>query len=240
MSRVALQRAYVLHRRAYRETSFLVDILTPEYGRLTLVARGVRKSRSAAQGLLQSFVPLQVSWSGQGELMTLTSVEADGEALRLKGDCLFAGLYLNELMTYLLQKWDAQPELFRAYEQAITALQSDVLEEKTLRIFEKYLLEQLGYGVLSNMDIQLLSSLVPEQYYSFVPDQGFVLSEHGNLLQANVSLFLGKSLLAIAREDWDADDALHNAKRLHRMMLMPLLGSRPIFSRLLFTQPLGE
>ncbi len=239
MKRVLLSPACVLHRRPYRETSFLVDILTPEYGRLTLIAKGIRKAKSNLQGLLQPFTPLLVSWTGKGELMTLTHVETIGEVKRLQGDCLFAGFYLNELMMCLLQKWDAQPGIFSAYEKAIVELQTSELQEKTLRSFEKYLLEELGYGLLPKSDNSLHNTFSPDKHYRFVPEQGFVVSELGDLASAKSYIFSGKSLLAIAKEDWQ-EESLQDAKRLTRFLLAPLLGARPIFSRQLFMQPSEE
>ncbi|HZX72549.1 MAG TPA: recombination protein O N-terminal domain-containing protein, partial [Rhodanobacter sp.] len=44
--RIEQQPAYVLHARAYRETSLLLECLTREHGRLGVVARGVRGERS--------------------------------------------------------------------------------------------------------------------------------------------------------------------------------------------------
>src|SRR4051812_48805305 len=107
MKPVLLQPAYVLHRRDYRESSFLVELFALEYGRLTVIARGARKAKSLLPGLLQPFIPLLVSWSGKTELLTLTHAEAHGEIKNLHGDCLFAGFYLNELLMCLLQKWDS-------------------------------------------------------------------------------------------------------------------------------------
>lgn len=236
MKRVLLQPAYVLHRRSYRETSFLVDVFTPDHGRLTVIANGARKARSVTPGLLQAFVPLLVSWSGKNELMTLTHVEPNGEARRLQGECLFAGFYLNELIMCLLQKWDAHPGLFRAYEHAVAALQSPALEQKTLRSFEKYLLEELGYGLLPKTDISLHNTFSPDKYYRFILEHGFVVSELDGQTQTGSNVFAGKSLLAIAREDWQDDTVLQDAKRLTRFVLAPLLGARPIHSRRLFMQ----
>lgn len=237
MKRVLLQPAYVLHRRLYRETSFLVELFTFEHGRLTVIARGARKLRSSSAGLLQAFVPLLISFSGKGELMTLTQVEANGEAIHLQGECLFAGLYLNELLMCLLEKWDAHPALFQDYSNTLAALQSETLNQKTLRIFEKKLLEELGYGVLPKSDMALQNRIVAEKYYRFVPEQGFVISELGDAAQAKASIFSGKSLLAIAKEEWSDTEALQDAKRLTRIILAPLLGVRPLYSRQLFLQP---
>lgn len=237
MKRILLQPAYVLHRRLYRETSFLVELFTLEHGRVTIIARGVRKPRSAAQGLLQPFIPLLVSFAGNGELMTLAHIEANGEAKRLQGECLFAGFYLNELLMCLLQKWDAHAGLYQRYEATLSALQTDKLDQKTLRLFEKKLLEELGYGVLSRAD---QTNLVTEKHYRFVPEIGFVVSELGDPSQSKSSIFSGKSLLAIAKEEWHDEESLQDAKRLNRLLLAPLLGARPVYSRQLFQEVKNE
>jgi len=243
MKRITLQPAYVLHRRVYRETSFLVELFTPEHGRLTVIARGVRKPRSSSPGLLQPFVPLLVSWAGKGELMTLSHVEANGVMKHLQGECLFAGFYLNELLMCLLQKWDAHPGLYSAYEKAISALQTTILEQKTLRSFEKYMLEELGYGLLPKSDVSLHNAFSSDKFYRFIPEHGFVLC--GETVDAGNStnkgnIFSGKNLIAIAKEDWQDEACLFDAKRLMRFVLAPLLGARPIYSRQLFMQLEGE
>lgn len=236
MKQVHLQPAYVLHRRAYRESSFLVELFTPEYGRLTVIAKGVRKRGSSSPGLLQPFAPLLVSWCGKSELMTLTHVEASTTIVSLQGDCLFAGFYLNELVMYLLQKWDAHPNLFTLYAKALIALQEGILEQKILRTFEKDLLHELGYGLLAKLDGPPEHRFVPEKYYRFTPEQGFVLVDH-DLTLNGANIFSGKSLIAIAAEDWQVENSLQDAKRLTRCVLMPLLGSHQIYSRQLFIQP---
>lgn len=239
MRRVSLQPAYVLHRRSYRETSFLVELFTPDYGRLTLTAKGARRHKSTAQGLLQPFTPLMVSWAGKGELMTLVGADAYGEVRHLKGDSLFAGFYLNELLMGLLERWDAHPALFKTYDQALMALQAVPLDQHALRTFEKSLLEELGYGLLFKDDMVPPESYREDKYYRFVPDQGFVISELGEDAKEKSTLFSGKNLLAIAREDWQDEDCMRDAKRLTRFVLAPLLGNRQIHSRKLFVQP-GE
>ena len=67
--RVALEPAWVLHRRPYRDTSELVDLVTHHHGRIAAVARGSRSGRRRVP--LEPFQPLHASWSGRGELVTL-------------------------------------------------------------------------------------------------------------------------------------------------------------------------
>lgn len=233
--RLVLQPAYVLHRRAYRETSFLIELFTLELGRVSVVAKGVRKV-NALQGLLQPFVPLFISASGKGELLNLSHAELNGEILRLQGEHLFAGFYLNELLISLLQKWDAHPTLYDMYARTLFNFQSQSLE-RSLRAFEKLLLEELGYGFLFKTDIFLQNTFCVEKYYRFIPEHGFVLTEaqsHTDIMGTN--LFLGKNLLAIAQEEWH-QESLRDAKRLIRVVLAPLLGARMLHSRRLFLQP---
>lgn len=233
--RILLQPAYVLHRRSYRETSYLVELLTQDHGRLTVVARGGGK-RSSAAGLLQPFIPLLVSFAGKGELMSLAEVEANGVMKHLHGECLFAGFYLNELLMCLLQKWDAHASLYSLYDNTLAALQADKLEEKTLRSFEKKLLEELGYGFLPKYHPSLHNTFAPDKSYRFIPEHGFVPCDEAQ--QANTgNIFSGKNLLALAREDWQNEECLFDAKRLTRFVLAPLLGERPLYSRRLFIQP---
>lgn len=74
-SAVYLQPAFILQQRKYRESSLIIDVLTRDFGRISLLAKGVRKTKSKTAGLLQPFIPLLISYVGHTELKTLTGVE---------------------------------------------------------------------------------------------------------------------------------------------------------------------
>jgi DNA repair protein RecO (recombination protein O) len=74
-SAVYLQAAFILQQRKYRETSLIIDALTRDFGRVSLLAKGVRKAKSKTAGMLQPFIPLNLSYAGKSELKTLTDVE---------------------------------------------------------------------------------------------------------------------------------------------------------------------
>ena len=69
------QQVYVLHTYPFKETSLIVEIFSKEFGRVSLVAKGARRPKSALRGMLQSFQALEASWSGIGELKTLHGIE---------------------------------------------------------------------------------------------------------------------------------------------------------------------
>jgi DNA repair protein RecO (recombination protein O) len=56
---VYLQPAFILQHRKYRETSLIIDVLTRDFGRLSLVAKGVKKSKSKTAGVLQPFISVR-------------------------------------------------------------------------------------------------------------------------------------------------------------------------------------
>jgi DNA repair protein RecO (recombination protein O) len=146
---IRLQPAYVLHRREYRDTSLIVELLTPDHGRLSAVARGARRAsgRRPGQGaLLQPFLALLVSLSGGSELKTLTSIESQEIRPQLQGETLYSALYVNELVMRLLHRDDPHPEVFESYRLALSQLAGGQATDLVLRRFEFSLLEELGYG----------------------------------------------------------------------------------------------
>lgn len=116
------QRAFVLHSRPWSETSLMLDVFTEESGRVRLVAKGARSKRSNLKGALQPFTPLLVRFGGRGEVKTLRSAEAVSLALPLSGITLYSGLYVNELISRVLEHETRFSELFFDYLHCIQAL----------------------------------------------------------------------------------------------------------------------
>lgn len=224
-----LQPGYLLHQRAYRDTSLLLEVFTPEHGRFGLVARGARAPKSRNRGLLQLFQPLLLSWIGRAELGTLTGVESNGAAPRLLGATLYSGFYLNELMMRLLQRLDPHPELFMAYADALQGLQHAT--ERPLRLFEKRLLETLGYGLLLDHVADSGEPVEADALYRYELETGPVAvvqaPAHGLCLH-------GSSLLSLAADQLQDAQSLSECKRLMRAALGLYLGERKLKTREVF------
>lgn len=126
MKVVNTQIAYLLHKRAYRETSSILEVLTKDYGRVSLMARGCRGARSKIAGNLLLFTPLVISWQGKGSLPYLKSVErADLKAPALKNKALLSAMYINELLMYLLHKNDVHEAVFEHYHHCLYCLEDE-------------------------------------------------------------------------------------------------------------------
>jgi DNA repair protein RecO (recombination protein O) len=229
----------VLHSRHYRDTSALLEVLTPEHGRLSLVARGARRSVRGRSGaaILQPFIPLLLSFSGRSELKTLTASEVAGEVQVLRGDRLFSGLYLNELLLRLLHRNDAHPGLFVAYGEAVAALASRESMDDILRRFEFNLLEELGYGFDLRVDGHSGEDVSESRWYHY--QQEFGLVQQHAATDPDQPVFAGGDLLAIAAGE-HSDSTRLAAKRLLRQALAGHLGAKPLKSRELFRRPGGH
>jgi DNA repair protein RecO (recombination protein O) len=226
--RVEFEPAYILHTRPYRETSLILEVFTPGYGRIGLVARGARRPKSPLRGILNSFQPLRLSWIGRGELATLAQAEQGGQSKQLRGDAVMAGFYVHELLIKLLQRHDPHPQLFGHYATLLANLADGYPVEKLLRTFELELLREIGYALSLDVDAHRHEPLQADQLYLFRPDQGAVPIEHQN---GEDLLFSGAELLAIGKLQLDDPVCLRNAKRLLRHVLDFHLGGKLLETR---------
>ncbi len=239
--RHSLQPAYVLHLQPYRESSALLNLFTRDQGRVAIVARGVRRSRSSSRVLLQAFTPLLVSWSSRGELGTLTGVERGSALSPLAGQALISGLYLNELVMRLTHRFDPHPELFACYAQAIGSLAgvsagAGTAIEDGLRQFEKHLLQELGYGLLLERDARSAQLVRPEALYRYHIQHGPVLHQPGQGQDGDSQgvPVHGRTLLALLNGSALGEQERAEAKRLMRAEIDSHLGGRPLASRRMF------
>jgi DNA repair protein RecO (recombination protein O) len=216
--RVSLEPAYILHHREYRDTSRILDVFSARHGRLTLFARGARGPKSRLAPLLMPFRPLFVSWTGRGEAAQLSAAEPDGEALPLAQKHLMPAFYLNELIISLTTRHDPQPQLFADYARTLRRLCVEAQPDAALRVFEKRLLECIGYGL--EFDVQ------PEAHYQYRPAQGMY-----EVREDAPGAYAGRALLALREESLDDAQTLDVARRLLRQALDHCLEGRELRTR---------
>jgi DNA repair protein RecO (recombination protein O) len=223
---------FVLHRRSYRETSYLTDLFTLELGKVSAVARGVRGNKGDKKSLLQSFQLLLLSVSGKHELRNLNQLESAGSMMKLVGHQLFSAMYLNELLNRLLPKEVPHPELFHAYQQSLKWLTSGGDIEPCLRQFELLLLEDMGYGIDLTQEYENSQTVEADVDYCLVLESGMRRIDDS---AQGTNRFSGEALLQVSNNVW-TPNSLQCAKRITRMALSPLLGHKPLKSRELFQQ----
>lgn len=262
MQQLPPQPAYILHSRPFRDSSLILELLTPDYGRIACIAKGARRDKQRRQRALQPFSPLLVTLLGRHDLKTLGPLESAGQPLWLKGRAVYAGLYANELLVRVLPEGESLLSVFAAYQRllqvlaAVSGERSDELEVP-LRQFELQLLQalgscpELGYSPVENGAVRAGA------VYRLTPEDGFVPVVVPAGQAPGSGDFYGAQLLELAQLlEADADvvesakvegintgealvfraETLTAAKRLTRKLLQPLLGNRPLKSRELFRQ----
>jgi DNA repair protein RecO (recombination protein O) len=228
--RISGESAYVLHARAWRETSLLVEVLAQEQGRLGLIARGVQgPKRHVLRAALQPMQHIRLDAVLRGELAQLRSAEALDAAPVLQGDASLAAFYVNELVLRLAPRGDPLPELYAAYGELRTGLAGDAPIAWTLRRFERDLLEALGFGLALDEDADG-APIDPAARYRLEPEFGArrVRIDRGQGDRDTAAT--GRALLALAADTQPDADDLASLRRAMRAVLAHHLGPKGLKS----------
>jgi DNA repair protein RecO (recombination protein O) len=243
-------RGYVLHSYPYRETSLILQAWTEKSGRFAVVAKGARRPRSAARGVLVPFQPLALTWFGRGEVKTLKTAEPAGAALPLAGASLLSAFYLNELLLKLIHRDDPHERLWAAYDEAVSALRERSRRaagvpglvaaepgvgepraiEPVLRRFELAMLRELGYAVELGRDAAGGAAIDPEREYWYVVERGPVPAD-GTAERADAVKLSGLTLVHLDRGRFDDARTATEAKSLMRMLIHHCLNGQELSTR---------
>lgn len=238
--------AFVLHQRAYRETSTIVDFFSGQYGHVRAVCRGVKghgKAAARLRSIVQPFSELTVSWYGKTELKTVRQVEPLSPAKQMNQKQLYAGLYMNELTLRLARHDEDCSELYDAYKAAVDGLTSPRIPhgvneainiESVLRRFELQLLSSIGFELDFYNDTSSGQAIDAAMQYCYVADQGFIPlgvlaqkhSEHESIP--------GEVIIALQEKALSDVQVLRYAKYIMRQALAPHLGGKPLKARDLY------
>lgn len=233
--RVASQPAYILHARAWRETSLLLEAFSRDHGRVGLVARGVRGARARlSRALLEPMQALRLDWGGRGELQTLASAEPAGAALALRGDALLSALYVNELLVRLIARNDPHPRLFDRYAELLGGLAEAKSLAWQLRCFERDLLAGIGYAPQLETAADNGAAIDPDATYDYLPEHGAVAAGG----QPGGVRVRGSALLALAAGTRPDAEDLAALRRLMRTLIGVHVGERGLQSWRVLAEPL--
>jgi DNA repair protein RecO (recombination protein O) len=224
--RVLLAPGYILHHRPYRDTSRILEVLARDQGRLTLFARGVRGPKPRFGGVLQPFDLLLLSFHTGREAGQLTAAEGAENAPALPAGSLMSGFYLNELLLKLTARHDPAPEVFEDYRRALAGLRAGGRVEAVLRVFEKRLLEAVGYGVDLTSEAGTGKAIEAQGCYRFKASVGLIPAR-----ERDADAVVGSSLFALAREELGEGRTLEDARKVLNAALAERLEGKELTTR---------
>ncbi|MBC8145261.1 MAG: DNA repair protein RecO [bacterium] len=143
--------AIVLHARRFRESSKIVTLYTRQYGKISVVAKGVMQPRKTVAALLQpmAVVSAVIYMKDGRELQNLSTTEPLERYGRIAESLerMSAGLAIVELVNATMHHQDPNDELYETIVHALRALNSDGDERTVLLWFMTRLANVLGYTI---------------------------------------------------------------------------------------------
>lgn len=139
-------RVLILTNQDYRETDRLVTLFTESKGKLTAIARGVKKPASSLRAVTQPFVYAELSMhTGKNlDLITQGQLLNFFPQIRQNTDALLSVVYILELLNKTLLERYPLPRFFTFTVNFLQTLDIQGLKPILIRYFEIALLKELG------------------------------------------------------------------------------------------------
>lgn len=211
--------AFLLKSRPATESSLYVDMFTRNHGRILMMAKGARRRMSEFKGSLVAFSPVEISWTGTGDIKTLSKATwMGGHPLPLYPNLLEAWR-MNEMLGRLTAREDPHPVVFDMYAGVMRLMseRSDILPEA--RLFEWGLLRELGFAPALKEDMEG-DPIDPKEFYIMRAEAEPVLLEKATSFPEDYMnpscLVIGRTLVQLEEGAFDERDvfSLNDAKRL--------------------------
>ncbi len=168
MKQISTQ-AVILHRIEYGEADRILTLLTPDYGKLSLIAKGVRRIKSKLAGGIELFSISDISYiRGRGDVGTLTSTRLIRHYGNIVSDVNRTMLGYDLIKQLHKATEDApEPEYFELIEQAFAALDDVSIDIQLIRVW--YLMQLLRIdGHTPNLQTNLAGhKLEADKRYNF-------------------------------------------------------------------------
>ena len=149
---LARDQAVCLRTTPFSETSQIVTLLTREFGRIRLLAKGAKRTTKAGKGKFDGGLDLldlgQAVFSHQldKDLSLLTEWKLESGHPQLRGDlrALWLGLYAAETVDRLIEEHDPHPKLFDQMVRLLDRLADGAVREAVTLAFVMNVLRQVG------------------------------------------------------------------------------------------------
>jgi DNA repair protein RecO (recombination protein O) len=191
MSQSLRTKAIVLRRTNYGEADRILQVITPDHGRLSVMARSVRKEKSRLAGGIELFAICDiVVHLGKGEIATLTGSKMNNffAQIMTEYERLQFGYEALKQIAKASETID-EPEFYTLLEDVLSALDSLKIDLRIVQTwFYLHLAELLGNGLNTATD-QSGMKLVEDAQYDFdLADQVFQFTETGRYDARHIKL----------------------------------------------------
>ena len=219
--------AIVLSRFDYGEADRILTLITPTFGKLKAIAKGIRRPTSRIGGSLEPFAELQVSLARGRNFEVVTQVSVSHAWLRLRDSLEGAATawYLAELADRSLEEQTPAEPLYGLLRRAYELLDAGMAAGRVARWYEMHLADELGVRPEVDRCVECDRVLEVEGRFRWVPLLGGVLCDrcpgppHD---RTGLTLDGLKLLKAYQRQDVEAIAALRDRPVVEREVEMAM------------------
>lgn len=191
MSKSVRTDAIVLRRTNYGEADRIIQIITPDNGKVSIIARGVRKEKSRLAGGIELFAVCDlVLHMGNGDLATLTGAKTkqvfdkiilDYNRLQFAYEAIKQISKASEML--------AEPDFYELLKEALTSLNESKIKLKIIQAWFYLSLAKLLGNELNTATDNNGMKLVEDISYRFDRDeQVFVFDDHGDYNSGHIKI----------------------------------------------------
>lgn len=184
-------KAIVLTRTNYGEADRIVTFLTPDQGKLRLMAKGVRKPKSKLAGGVELFSISDLTYvRGRGDIGTLISARLDTHFRHIVEDIDRTMLGYECIKQIHKATEDApEPLYFQLLVHILTALDEGVISPQVLQPwFSAQLLAHGGYSPELHQDARGNVLNANERYLFDYDTNSFIIHEQGKFEARHIKL----------------------------------------------------
>jgi DNA repair protein RecO (recombination protein O) len=182
--------AIVLKHSEYGEADRLLTLYTRQKGKLTAIAKGVRKMHSRKGGHLEPFTRVNLLLATGRSLYVVSQAEAIQAHTTLRDDLerVGYGSYVVELLDKFTYDEEENSAVFRLLANTLDRLSAGRAIELAVRYYELRLLDLLGFRPELHKCVVSEEAIQPEDQYFSARLGGAVSPQHGRGLKGAVPI----------------------------------------------------
>lgn len=239
--------AIVIRQADFSESSRVLTLFTRDFGKVSCLAKGVKRLKSAFEGSLDLLSECSVVFihkqTGGLSLLTEAQLRQRFKPSPKSLIHLYGGFYLAELLNSLTEENDPHPELFDAAVETLAVLSSEASPVAAIFHFELMALREIGQlPDFETCTICQSSIILGDQSRFWVSQSGLICSRCGVSEYEHIQIQSGA--IAVIRKMIDgeghtmnrlviSDHQKRDIRKLLNSVIAAILGKRPKTLKLL-------
>jgi DNA repair protein RecO (recombination protein O) len=170
------QEAIIIRTVDYSDTSQIFTLLTPNYGKIGLLAKGLKQPNNIYQSAMQTLSCINIVYDKKNTAQLATFRECSlchiFLGLRNNLQCIYAALYCAELIREYATENEANPQIYKLLRYSLYKLSSQTSPRNVVLYFSWYLLYLEGFLPSFYQCMHCGQSILPNQKYIFLSNDG--------------------------------------------------------------------